>query len=84
MKKNKGLNTGARERRGRTVRSVAAEPYPEQMRYFGVLGLLCECAVWAPDDLRDQIDQALADACQANPHLKYRRILNRREIEVSQ
>jgi hypothetical protein len=24
--KNKGLNTGARERRGRTVRSVASEP----------------------------------------------------------
>ncbi len=27
--KNKGLNTGARERRGRTVRSVASEPIPQ-------------------------------------------------------
>jgi hypothetical protein len=51
------------------------------MRYLGVLGLLCELAVYVPDDLR-MIDEALDDACRADPHLRWRRILNRREIEV--
>jgi hypothetical protein len=55
----------------------------EHMRYLGTLGLLCELAVYAPEDLRDMIDQALEDACKADPRLKWRRILNRRELEVA-
>lgn len=54
----------------------------ERMRYLGVLGLLCECAVYVTEELREQIDAALADATEADPSLRARRILNRREIEV--
>lgn len=54
----------------------------EHMRYFGVLGLLCECAVYVPADVRDQIDSALTDACNANPQLHWRGILDSRVIEV--
>lgn len=53
----------------------------EHMRYLGCLGLLGECAVHVPEDLREQIEYAMADACEATPGLKYRRILNRLEIE---
>jgi len=54
----------------------------EHMRYLGVLGLLCECAVHVTDELREQIDEALTDAVVADPKLKWRRILNARVIEV--
>ncbi len=54
----------------------------EHMRYFGVLGLLCECAVYVPDDIRTCIDLALTDACTANPPWQWRGILDRRILEI--
>lgn len=54
----------------------------ESTRYLGCLGLLAECAVYVPDDLREQIEAAMDDACAANPSLYWRRILNRIEIGV--
>jgi hypothetical protein len=50
---------------------------------LGALGLLCECSVHVPEDLREMIDAALSDAQEANPELKVRRILNRFEIEAA-
>lgn len=63
----------------------------ERMRYLGVLALLAECSVYMGDDrglhgsgevgdLRDSIERALKDAC-ADGSLRYRRILDRFEIE---
>lgn len=52
----------------------------EHMRYLGCLGLLGECAVYVPNDLRDMIELAMEDACKADPTLRYKRILNRLEI----
>lgn len=54
--------------------------FPEHMRYLGTLGLLGECAVYVPEDLREKIEDAMRDACEADPALKWRRILNRIEI----
>lgn len=54
----------------------------ERMRYLGCLGLLAECAVYVPEDVREQIAEALDDACANDPLLKWRRILNRFELEV--
>jgi hypothetical protein len=56
---------------------------PEQMRYLGVLGLLGECSVYVPEELRVMIEQAMADACAAHPTLRWRRLINRIEIEVA-
>ena len=53
----------------------------ERMRYLGLLGLLCECSVHVTEDLRDSIERALDDAC-ADGSLKWRRILDRYEIEA--
>ena len=53
----------------------------EHIRYLGTLGLLAECGVYVPNDLRDMIEAALRDACAANPTLRWRRILNRFVIE---
>ena len=53
----------------------------ERMRYLGCLGLLGECAVHVPEDLREMIEQAMVDACAAIPTLRWRRIINRIEIE---
>jgi len=58
----------------------------EHMRYLGCLGLLAECAecaVYVPEDLREMIEQAMVDACAANPSLRWKRILDRFEIEVA-
>lgn len=52
----------------------------ERMRYLGALGLLCECSPLVTDDLRESIERALQDAC-ADGALRYRRILDRFEIE---
>jgi len=52
----------------------------ERMRYLGVLGLLCEASVHVPEDIRESIEFALEDAC-ADGRLRWRRILNRYEIE---
>jgi hypothetical protein len=56
--------------------------YDEHMRYLGALGLLMECSVYVPEDLRECIESAFQDACAANDHWKWRRILNRIEIIV--
>lgn len=56
-------------------------PKSEHLRYLGTLGLLCECSVSVPEDVRERIEQALEDACKANPELHWRRILDRYEIE---
>jgi hypothetical protein len=55
----------------------------EHMRYLGTLGLLAECFVYVPEDLREMIEQAFKDAHKADLSLVYRRILNRLEIEVN-
>lgn len=52
----------------------------ERMRYLGVLGLLAECAVHVPEDLRESIERAMEDAETAGL-VKWRRILNRIEVE---
>lgn len=57
-------------------------PKSEHLRYLGTLGLLAECSVHVPEDLREMIQEAFDDACKADPQLKQRRILNRLEIEV--
>jgi hypothetical protein len=57
-----------------------ADDVPERMRYLGVLALLCECSVYVPEELRESVERALIDAC-ADGTLKYRRVLNRFEIE---
>jgi hypothetical protein len=54
----------------------------EHMRYLGTLGLLSECSVYVPEELREMIAQAFDDAVAANSSLKYKRILNRIEIDV--
>ncbi len=54
----------------------------EHTRYLGVLGLLGECSVFVPEDMREVIEQAFEDAVAANPALRWRRILNRIEIEI--
>jgi hypothetical protein len=55
----------------------------EHIRYLGALGLLAECFVYVPEDIREMIEAAFKDACEANPNLKCRRLLDRLEIEVS-
>ncbi len=54
----------------------------EHVRYLGCLGLLAECSVYVPEDLREQIDRAFTDACR-DGSLRWRRVLNRIEIEVA-
>lgn len=51
------------------------------MRYLGVLGLICEASVYVPEDIRERMERALDDAC-ADKKLKWRRIMNRFEIEA--
>lgn len=55
----------------------------EHMRYLGALGLLCECSVYVPEEIREMIEIALEEARAANPELRTRRVLNRLEIEVA-
>lgn len=54
----------------------------EHMRYLGALGLLAECSVHVPEDLREMIETAFDHAVAANSGLSWRRILDRLEIEV--
>jgi hypothetical protein len=54
----------------------------EHMRYLGALGLLADCSVHVPEDLREMIERALTEACAAYAYLKWRRILDRLEIDV--
>jgi hypothetical protein len=51
------------------------------MRYLGCLGILGECSVYVPEEIRETIEQAMSDACQHHPTLKWKRTLNRIEIE---
>ena len=52
----------------------------EHMRYLGCLGLLADCAVYVPEELRERIEDAITDAEEAIPNLSWKRILNRYEI----
>lgn len=52
----------------------------ERLRYLGVLGLLCEASIYVPEEIRECMENALEDAC-ADGTLRYRRILDRLEIE---
>jgi hypothetical protein len=64
---------------------VAREPLKmedEHTRYLGTLGLLAECSVYVPEDIREMIQAAFEDACAADAGLCWRRILSRLEIEV--
>ena len=55
----------------------------EHMRYLGVLGILAQCSVYVPEDIRETIEVAFEQACDAPENrLKYRRIIDRLEIEV--
>lgn len=67
---------------GGGVPRVEVREKNERMRYLGCLGLLAECSVHVPEDLRDLIERAMEDACAAIPTLTWRRILDRIEIEV--
>lgn len=50
------------------------------MRYLGALGILADVAVYVPEEERERIEMAMADAA-AHYLLKWRRILDRIEIE---
>jgi hypothetical protein len=52
------------------------------LRYLGCLGLLGLCAVYVPDELREQIEAALRDAVAHDKHLRFKRVLNSMEVEV--
>lgn len=52
------------------------------MRYLGVLGILSECSVYVPEEEREMIEAAFIDACESHPSLRWKRILNRIELEV--
>ena len=59
-----------------------------RMLYLGCLGLLARCSLGLADaeepadDLRDSIETALMDAQSAGIPIRWRRILNRIEVEV--
>lgn len=53
----------------------------EYLRYLGALGVLAECSVYVPEDVRESIERCFADAVQHHPTLQYRRVLDRLEIE---
>ncbi len=49
------------------ARSAAARRSPmimksEHMRYMGTLGLLSECSVYVPEDIREMIEDAFREA----------------------
>jgi hypothetical protein len=48
----------------------------EHTRYLGVLGLLVQCSVYVPEEIRELIEQAFRDALEANPELMWWRTLN--------
>lgn len=56
---------------------------PEHLRYMGTLGLLAQCAVYVPEDIRECIEQALEAAHAAYPFITWRRVLDRIDLTVS-
>jgi hypothetical protein len=50
------------------------------LRYLGVLGLLGECSVYVPEEIRETIKMAMDDAASHHP-LRVIRMLDRIEIE---
>jgi len=55
----------------------------EHMRYIGVLGLLSQCSVYVPEDLRECIESAMIDAVSnSGGTLKWKRVLDRIELET--
>ena len=53
-----------------------------RLQYLGVLGLLAQCSAYVPEDIREMIETAFRDACEADCALYWRRILDRLEIGV--
>lgn len=53
----------------------------QRMQYLGVLGLLSQCSVYVPEDIREMIELAFTDACKGG-RLQWRRVLDRLEIEA--
>jgi tartrate dehydratase alpha subunit/fumarate hydratase class I-like protein len=53
-----------------------------ELRYLGVLNLLCECSVYVPKELRDCIGEALNDAQQDNHNLIVKKILDSYRINI--
>lgn len=54
--------------------------YSERMRYLGALGLLSECSVYVPEEIRERIETAMEHAC-ADGKLKWKRTLDLIQIE---
>jgi hypothetical protein len=61
---------------------MSAKAQPLYQRYLGTLGLLAECSVYVPEDIREGIAKAFTEACQADEGLVQRSILDRMEIEA--
>lgn len=57
-------------------------PRDVRMRYLGALGVLADCSVHVPEDVRSQIERVMEDACRHDPGLTWRRVLDRIDIEV--
>ena len=54
----------------------------EHEQYLGVLHLLGRCAEFVPEDLRAIIGFAMDDACEDNPSLAWKSVLNRIELNI--
>lgn len=68
------------DRIGEAAKTKVSESWL-RMRYAGVLGLLSECSVYVPEEVRGRIEAAFVDASSTG-RFKYSRTLNRLEIEV--
>ncbi len=64
-----------------TLTELELKTRQERMRYLGVLGIMCEASVHVPEDIREQMERALADACEDGT-LQWRRVIDRLEIET--
>lgn len=54
-----------------------------RQRYLGLLGLICKASLYVPEDIREQMERALQDACNDKSFsLEYSRTLERLDIHV--
>ena len=77
------IDLEAAQRRIDELNKQIAAKRREHMNYLGALGLLAECAVYVPEEVRQMIEQALEDGRATNPDLQWKRILDHIEIGVS-
>ncbi len=54
----------------------------EHIRYLGVLGLLADCSLYVPEDIREMIELAFDHACSGDRSLRWSRTLSRLEINA--